>query len=63
MTTAQDLAAAERLLASRLGDVRVGQGFDVHAFGPGDHVMVCGIEIPHEVARSVIRMPMSGCTR
>jgi 2-C-methyl-D-erythritol 4-phosphate cytidylyltransferase / 2-C-methyl-D-erythritol 2,4-cyclodiphosphate synthase len=50
VTTAQDLAAAERLLASRLGDVRVGQGFDVHPYGPGDHVMVCGIAIPHEVA-------------
>lgn len=48
VTTAQDLAAAERLLASRLGDVRVGQGFDVHAFGPGDHVIICGIEIPHQ---------------
>src|SRR5712691_1954477 len=34
VTTAQDLAAAERLLAARLGDVRVGQGFDVHAFRP-----------------------------
>jgi 2-C-methyl-D-erythritol 4-phosphate cytidylyltransferase / 2-C-methyl-D-erythritol 2,4-cyclodiphosphate synthase len=50
VTTAQDLAAAERLLASRLVDVRVGQGFDVHPYGPGDHVMVCGIAIPHEVA-------------
>ena len=50
ITTAQDLAAAERLLASRLVDVRVGQGFDVHPFGPGDHVMVCGVAIPHEVA-------------
>jgi 2-C-methyl-D-erythritol 4-phosphate cytidylyltransferase/2-C-methyl-D-erythritol 2,4-cyclodiphosphate synthase len=50
VTTTQDLAAAERLLAARLGDVRVGLGFDVHPFGPGDHVMVCGIAIPHEVA-------------
>ena len=33
VTTANDLAAAERLLAARLGDIRVGQGFDVHAFG------------------------------
>ena len=48
MTTANDLAAAERLLAARLGDIRVGQGFDVHGFAPGDHVMICGIEIPHE---------------
>ena len=50
VTTAEDLAAAERLLAARPGDVRVGQGFDVHPFGPGDHVMVCGVAIPHEVA-------------
>jgi 2-C-methyl-D-erythritol 4-phosphate cytidylyltransferase/2-C-methyl-D-erythritol 2,4-cyclodiphosphate synthase len=48
VTTAQDLAAAERLLAARLGDVRVGQGFDVHGFGPGDQILICGIAIPHE---------------
>jgi 2-C-methyl-D-erythritol 4-phosphate cytidylyltransferase/2-C-methyl-D-erythritol 2,4-cyclodiphosphate synthase len=48
VTTAQDLAAAERLLASRLGDIRTGQGFDVHPFGPGGHVFICGIEIPHD---------------
>ncbi len=50
VTTAQDLAAAERLLASRLGDLRVGQGFDVHGFAPGDHLMICGIEIPYELS-------------
>ncbi|MCX2779868.1 2-C-methyl-D-erythritol 2,4-cyclodiphosphate synthase [Microbulbifer thermotolerans] len=27
---------------------RIGQGFDVHAFGPGDHVMLGGVAIPHE---------------
>ena len=47
ITTPEDLAAAERLIAARLGDVRVGQGFDVHPFGPGDHVWICGVEIPH----------------
>jgi 2-C-methyl-D-erythritol 2,4-cyclodiphosphate synthase len=26
---------------------RIGQGVDVHAFGPGDHVMLCGVKIPH----------------
>jgi 2-C-methyl-D-erythritol 2,4-cyclodiphosphate synthase len=26
--------------------VRVGSGFDVHAFGPGDHVMLGGVRIP-----------------
>src|SRR3954468_8393421 len=35
VTTAYDLAAAERLLASNLGDIRVGQGIDVHGFAPG----------------------------
>jgi len=50
VTTAEDLAAAERLLAALQGDVRVGEGFDVHPFGPGDHVMICGVAIPHEVA-------------
>jgi len=47
ITTAADLAAAERVLAARRADVRVGQGFDVHPFGPGDRLMVCGVEIPH----------------
>ncbi|MBU6377828.1 MAG: 2-C-methyl-D-erythritol 2,4-cyclodiphosphate synthase [Gammaproteobacteria bacterium] len=27
--------------------IRVGSGFDVHAFGPGDHVMLGGIRVPH----------------
>jgi 2-C-methyl-D-erythritol 2,4-cyclodiphosphate synthase len=28
-------------------DIRIGQGFDVHAFGDGDHVMLGGVRIPH----------------
>ena len=28
--------------------IRIGQGFDVHAFGDGDHVMLGGVRIPHE---------------
>ncbi len=53
VTTAEDLAAAERLIAARsidahLGDVRIGQGLDAHAFGPGDRVVICGVEIPHD---------------
>ena len=27
--------------------IRIGQGFDVHAFDDGDHVMLCGVAIPH----------------
>ena len=33
-------------------DIRIGQGFDVHAFGDGDHVMLGGVRIPH--ARGVL---------
>ena len=29
-------------------DIRLGNGFDVHAFGPGNHVTLCGVYIPHE---------------
>jgi len=28
--------------------MRVGHGFDVHAFGPGDHVRVGGVRIEHD---------------
>ncbi len=28
--------------------MRIGQGFDVHAFGEGDHVMLGGIRVPHD---------------
>mmetsp|Transcript_13556 Transcript_13556/g.21648 ORF Transcript_13556/g.21648 Transcript_13556/m.21648 type:complete len:160 (+) Transcript_13556:653-1132(+) len=28
-------------------DIRLGNGFDVHAFGPGDHVTLCGVQVPH----------------
>ena len=31
-------------------DVRTGNGFDVHAFCEGDHVILCGVRIPHEKA-------------
>jgi 2-C-methyl-D-erythritol 4-phosphate cytidylyltransferase / 2-C-methyl-D-erythritol 2,4-cyclodiphosphate synthase len=47
ITTPEDLAAAERLIVARLGDVRIGQGFDVHPFAPGDHVFICGVRVPH----------------
>ena len=47
ITRAGDLATAEAFLAARLGDVRTGSGFDVHRFAPGDHVMICGVSVPH----------------
>ena len=32
--------------------VRIGHGFDVHAFGDGDHLMLGGVRVPH--ARGVL---------
>ncbi|MGB0960118.1 MAG: 2-C-methyl-D-erythritol 2,4-cyclodiphosphate synthase [Halocynthiibacter sp.] len=31
-------------------DVRLGNGFDVHAFTEGNSVILCGVEIPHSYA-------------
>jgi len=46
ITTVDDLRRAERRFQGP-GEVRVGSGFDVHAFGPGDHVTLGGVRIPH----------------
>jgi 2-C-methyl-D-erythritol 4-phosphate cytidylyltransferase / 2-C-methyl-D-erythritol 2,4-cyclodiphosphate synthase len=48
ITTPSDLAAAEARMAARLTDLRVGQGFDVHAFASGDHLWLGGIRIAHD---------------
>jgi 2-C-methyl-D-erythritol 4-phosphate cytidylyltransferase/2-C-methyl-D-erythritol 2,4-cyclodiphosphate synthase len=50
ITGAEDFARAEAMEVANLGDVRTGNGFDVHAFGPGDHVMLGGVRIPHTQA-------------
>jgi 2-C-methyl-D-erythritol 4-phosphate cytidylyltransferase/2-C-methyl-D-erythritol 2,4-cyclodiphosphate synthase len=42
-----DFARAARILEKTM-DIRTGNGFDVHAFGAGDHVMLCGVKIPHD---------------
>jgi 2-C-methyl-D-erythritol 4-phosphate cytidylyltransferase/2-C-methyl-D-erythritol 2,4-cyclodiphosphate synthase len=47
VTTPDDLAAAERLFVARQVEMRVGLGFDVHAFAPGEKLVLCGVEIPH----------------
>lgn len=33
---------------SLIPNIRIGQGFDVHAFGDGDHLMIGGVRVPHE---------------
>lgn len=47
LTTPEDFVREEARLAAALGDIRTGTGYDVHAFGPGDHVMICGVRVPH----------------
>jgi 2-C-methyl-D-erythritol 4-phosphate cytidylyltransferase/2-C-methyl-D-erythritol 2,4-cyclodiphosphate synthase len=47
ITTADDFARAETFLGGTM-DIRTGNGFDVHAFGPGHHVTLCGVRIPFE---------------
>jgi 2-C-methyl-D-erythritol 4-phosphate cytidylyltransferase / 2-C-methyl-D-erythritol 2,4-cyclodiphosphate synthase len=48
LTTDDDFTRAETLRMAAFADVRTGNGFDVHAFGDGDHVMLAGIRIPHD---------------
>jgi 2-C-methyl-D-erythritol 4-phosphate cytidylyltransferase/2-C-methyl-D-erythritol 2,4-cyclodiphosphate synthase len=48
VTSSEDFSAAESRLLRELSDIRMGQGFDVHAFGPGDHVWLGGLKIPHD---------------
>ncbi len=47
LTTAADFMRAEAEMIGRLGDVRTGSGYDVHAFGDGGHVILGGVRIPH----------------
>src|SRR3954452_13219428 len=47
LTTPEDFVREEARLGAMLGDVRTGSGYDVHAFGEGDHLMICGIRVPH----------------
>jgi 2-C-methyl-D-erythritol 4-phosphate cytidylyltransferase / 2-C-methyl-D-erythritol 2,4-cyclodiphosphate synthase len=46
LTTPEDFQMAEALLANTRA-VRTGMGFDAHRFGPGDHVWLCGVRVPH----------------
>lgn len=55
VTTPDDLGKVEKMMAQSAGQssgtgFRVGNGFDVHKLGPGDHVTLCGVEIAHDQA-------------
>lgn len=45
LTYPEDFAMAEALLPRR---TRIGSGYDVHRWGPGGSVWLCGIEVPHD---------------
>ena len=47
LTFPGDFARAGALLQRRKMDIRLGNGFDVHAFCEGDHVWLCGVKVPH----------------
>jgi len=51
ITHPEDFARAHHLLKGPAHmDIRLGNGYDVHRFGPGDHVILCGVKIPHDRA-------------
>jgi len=52
ITNAEDFIRAEQMHFAQLADVRTGTGIDVHAFAPGDHVMLGGLRIAHSQALS-----------
>jgi len=48
VTRAEDLTMAETILkGTEQTRMRIGQGFDVHAFGAGDHVVLAGVRIEY----------------
>ncbi|MEM9579705.1 MAG: bifunctional 2-C-methyl-D-erythritol 4-phosphate cytidylyltransferase/2-C-methyl-D-erythritol 2,4-cyclodiphosphate synthase [Pseudomonadota bacterium] len=47
ITMPDDFTRAQTILETGM-DIRLGNGFDVHAFEPGDHVILCGINVPHD---------------
>jgi len=49
VTTPEDFRRANRFFAGTM-ITRVGTGFDVHRFGPGDHIMLGGVAIPHDAS-------------
>jgi 2-C-methyl-D-erythritol 4-phosphate cytidylyltransferase/2-C-methyl-D-erythritol 2,4-cyclodiphosphate synthase len=46
ITSADDLSRAERLIEAT-AEYRTCTGYDVHRFGEGDHVLLCGVRVPH----------------
>lgn len=48
LTTPEDFMRAEAAFSPPPPEYRAGTGFDVHAFGPGDRVTLCGVTLPFD---------------
>jgi 2-C-methyl-D-erythritol 4-phosphate cytidylyltransferase/2-C-methyl-D-erythritol 2,4-cyclodiphosphate synthase len=52
LTVPADFTRAEAILRGQAmqgrPEIRLGNGFDVHAFCPGDHLWLCGVRLPHD---------------
>ncbi|MBB4050546.1 2-C-methyl-D-erythritol 4-phosphate cytidylyltransferase/2-C-methyl-D-erythritol 2,4-cyclodiphosphate synthase [Devosia subaequoris] len=49
ITHPEDFSRAERIIMADHGtETRIGTGYDVHPFAPGDAVWLCGVKIPHK---------------
>jgi 2-C-methyl-D-erythritol 4-phosphate cytidylyltransferase / 2-C-methyl-D-erythritol 2,4-cyclodiphosphate synthase len=46
LTTEDDFIRVRAAEAAAVSDIRTGSGYDVHAFGAGDHVWLGGVRIP-----------------
>ena len=47
ITAPDDLARAASMMDRNM-DIRLGNGYDVHRFGEGDHVWLCGVKVDHD---------------
>lgn len=52
ITTTEDIKMANEKVMPAFADVRTGNGYDVHQLVDGDHVTLCGIDIPHNKSLS-----------
>ena len=50
LTFAGDFARGAAILKDRSMNIRLGNGYDVHAFTAGDHVWLCGVKVGHDKA-------------
>ncbi|WP_428539461.1 bifunctional 2-C-methyl-D-erythritol 4-phosphate cytidylyltransferase/2-C-methyl-D-erythritol 2,4-cyclodiphosphate synthase [Profundibacter sp.] len=46
ITMPEDFTRAEQMMEQDM-DIRLGNGYDVHRFCEGDHVVLCGVKVPH----------------